>query len=98
MSRGDALVLLALAVSLAHVEVLGLADELLREARSHQHLVLDEDLEELFSQNRQILLFQQLRVDLRKLVKLRVDLVLGNGALVADQVLQVNDFGLVLLL
>ena len=88
---GDVLLDLAHPLRLLHVEALALKDDVVRQRICHLVLELKQHLEKLASENCQILFFQQLRVDLRQTVELWVDLILRNGGLVTDQVLQLCD-------
>ena len=76
---------------LLHVQSFTLEDDLLGELVGHLVLELEEDLEELATEDSEVLLLQQLRVDLRQRIELGVHLVLRDGGLVADQVLQLCD-------
>ena len=78
-------------LSLLHVQSFALENDLLGKLVGHLVLELEEDLEKLATEDGEILLLQQLRVDLRQRVKLGVHLVLRDGGLVADQVLQLCD-------
>jgi len=78
------------------VESFGLTHEEVREAVSHGLLVLEEDFEELTTEHSEVLFVKELGVDLRKRVEFGVDLVLGDGGLVADESLELGDFFLVL--
>ena len=57
----------------------------------HVLLVLEKNLEKVASENGQVLLFEELRVDLGKGIEARVHLILWNGALVTDEALQFTD-------
>ena len=78
--------------------MLSFAHQMLWKMRCHKLLVFQKDAEELFTQDGQILLLQKLRVDLTQLVELGVHLILGNGALVSNEVLELLNLRLVLLL
>lgn len=78
-------------LSLLHVQSFTLENDLLGELVGHLVLELEEYLKKLTTENGEVLLLQQLRVDLRQRVKLGVHLVLRDGRLVADQVLQLCD-------
>lgn len=74
----------SLVVGLLHVEMLTFSDKWLWESIGHEILVLKKDTEEFLSENREVLLLEELGVDLTQLVKLRVDLIFWNGALVTN--------------
>ena len=77
----------SLIVCLFHIEVLTFSDEWLRKSICHQIFILKKDVEELLSQNREVFLLQKLRIDLTQLIKLWINLILRNRALVTDEVL-----------
>jgi hypothetical protein len=87
-----------LVVCFFHVEVLSLSHQVLWQPCSHQVLELSEDSEQFLSKDRQILLFKKLGIYLTQLVKLWVDLIFWDRALVSNEVLQISYLCLVLLL
>lgn len=74
----DVLLNHSLVVGFLHVQMLSFFDEVVRQVRGHQQFVLEQHVEQLLSQNREILLLKQLRVDLTELIKLGIDLIFRN--------------------
>jgi hypothetical protein len=88
----------SLLLSLLHVLMLSFSDQLVWKSRCHKIFELKQHLEELLSQDGQVLLLEKLGVDLRELIELGVNLILWDRALVSDEVLKFSDFLLILLL
>jgi hypothetical protein len=65
-------------LSLLHVQSFTLENNLLGELVGHLVLELEEDLKKLATEDGEVLLLQQLRVDLRQRVKFWIHLVLRN--------------------
>ena len=77
------------------VKCLRLTDENLGQVVGHVQFELKEHFEKLAAENSEVLLFQKLGVDLGKRIKLGINLILGDRALVANEGLQLTDFFLV---
>jgi len=77
-SLGNVLLESALVVSLLSVDCLALTNHHLVEIVGHRLFELEKYLEEVLTQVGQVLFFEELGVDLRKTVKLRVHLIFGD--------------------
>ena len=95
-SPGDLFLLDPEAGSLLCVEGLTLTDGSITQGVGHALLVLEEHLEEVSSEDSQVFLLEQLGVNLGQGVKLWIDLVLWNGALVSNKSLELCDLSLIL--
>ena len=95
-SPGDLFLLDPEAGGLLCVESLTLTDGSITQGVGHALLVLEEHLEEVSSEDSQVFLLEQLGVNLRQGVKLWIDLVLWNGALVSNESLELCDLSLIL--
>jgi len=78
--------------------MLSFTNKRFRKSWGHQLLVLKENTEEFLSQDREVLLFKKLRINLTQLIELRVNLILWDWRFVSNQILQLSDLGLIFLL
>jgi hypothetical protein len=75
-------------VSLFSIKLFTGSNSLFVKLVSHGLFKFKENSEKIFTEISQIFLFKKLRVNLRKTIKFRVNLILRDRALVSDQVLK----------
>jgi hypothetical protein len=92
----DLLLLDSKAASLFSVECTRLSDKDFGKLVGHSLLVLEKDIEEVASEDGEVFLLKELRVNLGEGVEARVHLVFWDRALVANQTLELSDFVFIL--
>lgn len=95
---GNVLLNHSLLVGLLHIEMLTFTNEWLWKSWCHQLFVFKKNVEKFLSKDREILFLEELWINLRKLIKFWVNLILWDGRFVSNKVLQFGDLSLILLL